>query len=443
MPRIKENKGVTLIALVVTIVVLLILSGITLSAITGDSGVVENAKSTRDSANDMNEFKAIELAVIDAMTRGNNKLREKDLKEAFANILSQEELDEITGNGPWTIKRGKNRYIINDDGEVERYEYMEPTKIWSKLFSNGTLILSSKEIQSYTEYDSSATDVTVSQDYKDTATKWNSADIKKVVILDKIAPQNAYQMFYCTNLESIENIENLHTENINNMSSMFYKCNKIKELDLSRFDTSNVQTMAAMFVECSSLEKLNINNFNTANVKSMSQMFQSCTSLKSLDLSSFNTSNVTNMNSMFNQCTNLTEIDVSSFNTEKFEDMDWMFRECKSLQSLNLNSFNTSKVKKFFAMFARCTKLQNLQIDNFSLSSAANINDMFASTSNLTNLNLSSFDFSNSPSAIGFLYGYRSDVYVKNTESAQFVRGVNSSVPIYYDDNGTWVKYTS
>ena len=41
--KIKNQKGITLLALVITIIVLLILAGITISAITGDNGIIGNA----------------------------------------------------------------------------------------------------------------------------------------------------------------------------------------------------------------------------------------------------------------------------------------------------------------------------------------------------------------------------------------------------------------
>ena len=41
--RTKENKGVTLIALAVTIIVMLILAGVTISTLTGNSGITSNA----------------------------------------------------------------------------------------------------------------------------------------------------------------------------------------------------------------------------------------------------------------------------------------------------------------------------------------------------------------------------------------------------------------
>lgn len=42
--EIRENKGITLIALVVTIVVLLILAGITITSLFGDNGLITRAK---------------------------------------------------------------------------------------------------------------------------------------------------------------------------------------------------------------------------------------------------------------------------------------------------------------------------------------------------------------------------------------------------------------
>ena len=40
----KENKGITLIALVVTIIVLLILAGISIAMLTGENGIIKNAQ---------------------------------------------------------------------------------------------------------------------------------------------------------------------------------------------------------------------------------------------------------------------------------------------------------------------------------------------------------------------------------------------------------------
>lgn len=50
MKKLNNDKkdGITLISLVVTIVVLLILAGVSISTLTGENGVVDNAKKTQN-----------------------------------------------------------------------------------------------------------------------------------------------------------------------------------------------------------------------------------------------------------------------------------------------------------------------------------------------------------------------------------------------------------
>ena len=43
MKKSKKEEGITLIALTITIIVLLILAGVTIAAISGDNGILQNA----------------------------------------------------------------------------------------------------------------------------------------------------------------------------------------------------------------------------------------------------------------------------------------------------------------------------------------------------------------------------------------------------------------
>ena len=70
--------------------------------------------------------------------------------------------------------------------------------------------------------------------------------------------------------------------------------------------------MRGMFSGCKSLKEINLSNFNTNNVTNMSYMFWECSSLKEINLSNFNTDNVTNMSNMFNGCSNEIKIMVKS-----------------------------------------------------------------------------------------------------------------------------------
>ena len=47
MKKLKNAKGITLIALVITIIILLILAGITLNALRGEGGIINQAERTQ------------------------------------------------------------------------------------------------------------------------------------------------------------------------------------------------------------------------------------------------------------------------------------------------------------------------------------------------------------------------------------------------------------
>ena len=176
----------------------------------------------------------------------------------------------------------------------------------------------------------------------------HASDITTVVFDDSfkdVQPTFCNRWFYnCINLTSIDNIENLNTANVTDMSGMFYRCKKLKSLDLSSFNTANVTDMGYMFYYCIELTSLNLSSFNTANVKYMSNMFEGCEKLTSLNLSSFNTANVTVMDGMFYYCSGLTTIYVSDdfITTNNTYGDEYMFKYCKNLVGAdNYNEFLT------------------------------------------------------------------------------------------------------
>lgn len=95
---------------------------------------------------------------------------------------------------------------------------------------------------------------------------------------------------------------NFHTEEAEDMSSMFYYCRSLTKLDLSTIDTSNVRDMFRMFCRCTALTSLDLSGFDTSHVTNMSSMFSWCTALRELDLSGFDTSGLQHMSNMFYEC---------------------------------------------------------------------------------------------------------------------------------------------
>ena len=195
---------------------------------------------------------------------------------------------------------------------------------------------------------------------------WNdeqSTNINKVVFdasFAKARPTSCYCWFYrCENLTKIEDIENLNTQNVTNMSWMFYRCDGLTSLDVSNFNTQKVEDMSEMFSVCSGLKSLNVSHFDTQNVKNMKSMFYSCERLTSLDVSNFNTQNVTDMSYMFSWCAGLNSLNLSNFDTQSVEYMNNMFWSSSALKTIYVSDkFVTTKVSSGGDMFKGCTSLK-------------------------------------------------------------------------------------
>ena len=188
-------------------------------------------------------------------------------------------------------------------------------------------------------------------------------NIKKVVFDASFAnarPTSCYKWFdRCYNLTEIEGIENLNTEKVTNMGSMFLGCYVLNPLDVSNFNTQNVEDMSDMFVSCMKLKSLNVSNFDTQKVKDMSSMFYNCNSLTSLDVSNFNTQKVDNMRGMFSNCKSLITLDLSEFDTQNVTNMSRMFWKSSALTTIYVSDkFVTTKVSSGSEMFKDCTLLK-------------------------------------------------------------------------------------
>ena len=123
--KIKEKAGITLIALVITIIVLLILAGITISAITGNNGIIGNAGKAKEEAEIANEKEIVEKATVQAM--GNNKYGniEEDELQKQLNKESGEGKTEATDIGDEfeVVFVDSNRYyIVDKDGNVKEVQ---------------------------------------------------------------------------------------------------------------------------------------------------------------------------------------------------------------------------------------------------------------------------------------------------------------------------------
>ncbi len=226
---------------------------------------------------------------------------------------------------------------------------------------------------------------------------WNEQreDITSVVFDDSFGScttltSTADWFWYCHNLRSITGISNLKTDNVTNMSGMFYGCRSLTSLDVSGFKTQNVTDMSWMFYECHEVTTLDVTQFDTHNVTDMSYLFCDCKKLTTLDVSGFNTANVTNMTCMFADCNEIPSIDVSHFNTANVTDMSNMFQSCYKLASVDVSNFNTANVTTMASMFISCYEFTSLDLSSFNTANVTNMGYMFAGNHQLSTIYVSS-----------------------------------------------------
>ena len=194
-------------------------------------------------------------------------------------------------------------------------------------------------------------------------------------------------------LTTINDLENLNTAKVTDMSDMFFDCSSLASLDVSGWNTANVTYMSYMFLGCSSLASLDLSGWNTASVTDMSNMFNGCSALASLDLSGWNTENVYYMNDMFASCSNLASLTFGEgWNTGSVTNMSYMFNGCSSLASLDLSGWNTANVTDMSYMFLGCSSLASLDLSGWNTANVTYMNDMFNGCSSLATLDLSGWN---------------------------------------------------
>lgn len=117
---VKKEKGITLIALVVTIVVLLILAAVSISMLTGENGIIKQAQDAQNETTIAEEKETITLAISAIKTRLET-IGKDNLKEEIEKIKGKESA-EVTEVGSYLLevkyKDTGNAYTVTKDGDL-------------------------------------------------------------------------------------------------------------------------------------------------------------------------------------------------------------------------------------------------------------------------------------------------------------------------------------
>ena len=132
--KIKMEKGITILALVITIIVLLILAGITINAITGDNGLIGNAGTAKEEAEIANEKEILEEATVSSMG-----------KDKYGNLKQETLQEELSDNDVEVTQSGNNfickfpserEYIVDQDGDITEKKGFLASEISAENYGN-------------------------------------------------------------------------------------------------------------------------------------------------------------------------------------------------------------------------------------------------------------------------------------------------------------------
>lgn len=396
MKKIKEKlkydkKAITLISLVITIVVLLILAGISITMLTNENGILTQAKNAKENTEIAEEKEELELLYTNILLYFNTN------KEIDVNIpiKFKEELDK---KGKYdTIILGDSFVVINKltnavyELNGEKIEY----KGKKQIFINSEPIMMSR-------------DETKAFWKEEIRNRITGIETKPYIIIpDNVFKDEIWDISYAQDKSVMAWIENRKGNEyilvigsngktkIRSGRGLFSKFLNVTTIDISALDFTTTSSFSYMFSSCENLESVQLKGIDTSQIQDMSYMFNCCKKIKSIDLSSWNTEKLVIMQAMFYNCSNLTDININSLNTSKVINMHTTFAYCSKLEKINLSKLDVSNVEMFDMTFRGCTNLKNLNIDGWNVSKAKSLQGMFMTCSSLEKINLKNFNTKN------------------------------------------------
>ena len=401
----RTQKGITLIALVVTIVVLLILAGVSLNAIFSENGIINRAK---DAQNKMDQATQNDMTGLNELDKLISSLTDKTTEEAVPKIAmfdtGKKVRDKMHNLMPEGTISKDSKYNCNVSIDaIEKYNGVPDL---TKLTEANIVSLGESSFPIYMWAEKSGkTEIRNPVGMKGLTAEGDNNSSKKVetgkiywwsesdsVYLNPDSSQMFAGIPYLTNIDGLKDMK---TDYVVNMSNMFYSVGtQLSNIDaLSGWNTSKVENMSGMFYRWSLANSLsNVNallNWDTSKVKDMSSMFAGNNELTDIEgLKKWNTSNVTDMHNMFGDgdsggCafTNLSAI--SNWNVKNVTNMTGIFFNCIKLEDVSaILNWNITEIAQ--SMFLSCSNLKTITIP----STITKISNAFAGCANLTKVKI-------------------------------------------------------
>ena len=351
-----REKGITLIALVITIIVLLILAGVSIAMLTGENGILTQAKNAKSETEAAAEDEAQKLQQIE--DKMNEKIDPSSSKD-FVTTWRVNAEDELIL--PISLSEGDNNFTVDwgDGSPVETVNSEEGALTDYPRHTYGTagdydITISGKCSYFCTFILDEALDEESNEEYE-------NPQKQKLIALKSWGEIEArkYEFSGCTKLAGAipSPSENTFMNFEDNMEYLFLDCESITSIPSDLF--SNIPDTIVNFTDtfdgCTSLTSIPGNLFEKAvNAEIFESAFSGCTSLTSIPENLFaNNTKVTNFSEVFKECEGLTSIPAGLFaNNPEVTNFSYAFYRCKNIEAIPDTIFNNNqKVTDFSFTF--------------------------------------------------------------------------------------------
>ena len=356
----EKQKGITLIALVITIIVLLILAGVSIAMLTGDNGILKQASDSKIETVVGTVKEQLKLLQGEKIIQGEKGTPETLLSEGKLRrtvqlgendkyymyyALKENSLEGMQGLGKGDLTNLQDVFLIDDDLNVKYIarngkEYGD--KIKEKILEDETEIRFSSK--TFSEYISKISGVTESE----MKFKWMKNQTH--LSLYNMDLNNLEDLIFFPNLTSIE-MGNMNLESFSGIEN----CSKLKMFQI-------VDIKAKDYGALSLLKKL-----ETVYVQGLVNLKDIVNNIKEFE--------------------NLQKLTIYSAQLENFDSL----RELKSVETLNTLNLGVNKIKdiKFLKDFKNLTSLdlsRNLITDITPLKSLTKLRTLNLTTNNIKDI---------------------------------------------------------
>lgn len=351
----KYEEGITLIALVITIIVLLILTGITIAMLTGNNGILTRANDAKietvvSTVKENLQLEQIEKTMDNKKLTPETLLAEKKVKRTIQQgndgnyyiyyILKENSVEGMQGLGKKNTTSLKDVFLIDDDLNVKYIasngkEYGD--NINNKILEDETEIRFANK--AFSEYISKISGVTEEK----MKFKWMKNQIS--LTINDPAIDSLEDLVFFPNLETLK-LNNLTLDNLQGISN----CAKLNHYEVNNSNIKNNDEISTL----SNLKKyIDYCNINENNIKCLENL-----NLTYLRLYNYNDDKV-------NVISKITSLHFLLLTNTKLNSLG----KLTELKNLNQLSVSGSKINSLEGI----EKLENLKIVSFDSNNISNI----------------------------------------------------------------------